>query len=79
VVPDIDFLGGHVIQIACGMFHSVCITSHGKIGIWGTANNGRLGLGTPFNNVPKPRNLEDAEKPEVPFELAFDGGSKKDI
>lgn len=43
-----------VVQIACGGWHSMCLTSDGQVYSWGRNNNGQLGLGQGHSHQQNP-------------------------
>lgn len=44
----------HIVQIACGDFHSLCLTNNGELYSWGSNKYGQLGLGYESDVVAKP-------------------------
>jgi len=68
-----EFGGRKVSQIACGGVHSIALSEGNDIFVWGSAADGKLGLGTPtedrliptllsFDHLFKSQNLEMAPK-----------------
>lgn len=55
IIPEIE--GMHVVQIACGGFHSAVLTSDGRVLTWGRGGNGQLGHGS-WNNGRAPQVVE---------------------
>ncbi|XP_013200731.1 probable E3 ubiquitin-protein ligase HERC4 [Amyelois transitella] len=47
----------HVIQIACGFYHSVALTINGDLYSWGANSYGQCGLGTMTNKEMKPQQI----------------------
>ena len=43
----------HVIDVACGLAHSLALSDRGEVWAWGNGGNGRLGLGD-MQDCPKP-------------------------
>jgi E3 ubiquitin-protein ligase HERC2 len=54
-----------VVQVAAGGTHSCCVTSSGRMWIWGRASYGRLGLGA------------DARDMYAPVEVQLPGGHQR--
>jgi hypothetical protein len=54
-----------VVQVAAGGTHSCCVTSSGRMFIWGRASYGRLGLGA------------DARDAYSPVEVQLPGGHQR--
>lgn len=44
-----------VVQIACGMKHSLALTNNGQLYSWGLNSDGQLGLGSDIKNEIKPK------------------------
>ncbi|XP_053604119.1 probable E3 ubiquitin-protein ligase HERC4 isoform X3 [Plodia interpunctella] len=47
----------HVVQIACGFYHSVALTMNGDLFSWGANSYGQCGLGTMTNKEMKPQQI----------------------
>jgi alpha-tubulin suppressor-like RCC1 family protein len=56
-----------VIQIACGIDHTVAITSEGSIYTWGSNKYGKTGHGTTEGHQSTPKILEDLSSKYVLF------------
>lgn len=44
----------HVVQVACGQFHTLALTNSGDLFSWGANSYGQLGLGSENEKVAKP-------------------------
>eukprot|EP00854_Cymbomonas_tetramitiformis_P027196 gene27196-33478_t len=47
----------HVLQVACGFYHTLCITASVEVYAWGQGSRGQLGLGD-FSGKPSPALLQ---------------------
>ncbi|KAK6176559.1 hypothetical protein SNE40_014821 [Patella caerulea] len=45
VLVDTSFVNGKLIQVACGSFHNVALTTDGDVYVWGRNVDGQLGIG----------------------------------
>lgn len=50
-----------VKQVACGRFHTACVTEDGGLYTWGRGANGQLGHGD-MNDQPLPKKVEGSLK-----------------
>jgi len=58
---DIDFVQGelndkNIVDVACGHYHTACITSDGEVYTWGNGKNGALGHGN-WDQVEAPKKV----------------------
>lgn len=45
-VVELQLKGKRCIDIACGAYHSMAVTSRGALWVWGAGKDGQLGIGT---------------------------------
>ncbi|KAI5066009.1 hypothetical protein GOP47_0018633 [Adiantum capillus-veneris] len=55
IIPEIE--GMHVVQIACGGYHSAILTAEGRVLTWGRGGDGQLGHGS-WDNGRTPKVVE---------------------
>lgn len=63
----------HIVQIACGQYHSLALTNSGDLYAWGSNSYGQLGLGTTTEKVSKPTLVKTLQG--VPIAFIMCGGS----
>ncbi|XP_057546849.1 uncharacterized protein LOC130825576 isoform X3 [Amaranthus tricolor] len=44
-----DLIEENTVSVSCGRVHSVAVTDEGKLWVWGCGKNGRLGLGSSYD------------------------------
>eukprot|EP00965_Chrysotila_dentata_P211205 6186339-Pleurochrysis_carterae.AAC.6 len=58
-VPVAELADMDVTHVACGKFHTACITAAGDVYAWGLEGSGQLGLGSTRTKAPTPKKVEE--------------------
>jgi len=58
-VPVTELADMDVTHVACGKFHTACITAAGDVYAWGLEGSGQLGLGSTRTKAPTPKKVEE--------------------